>query len=374
MSEYNSVGSEKFRGAFVIALVIGVTLLFLSLIGFFVKPLMLAAIFTLMMYPVYRRLFLLFRRRAVPASLVAVLLVILILLGPVAGFLGLVTKQALQISETVIPWIRDHAGTGFYENGKARLLEVAPYAADFIPEREKIIKIITDLTQTAGEFLVKSASSLTAGTAAFLLNLFVMLYAMFYFFIHGRGVVAKILYYCPLNADEEDRMIERLNSITRATIKGTVLIGIIQGTLGGLGFYFAGFTGAAFWGTIMIILSIVPGIGAAILWIPAVLYLLTVGDWGKAAMLGAYMGLVVGSVDNVLRPALVGRDAKMSDLLILLGTLGGIFTFGAIGFIIGPVICGLFLTVWEIYGETFKGHLPPVRRVKNIPNSASSST
>ncbi len=365
MNEYNSVGSERFRGAFVIALVIGVTLLFLSLIGFFIKPLIMAAIFTVMLFPIYRRLFLLFRRRAVPASLLTVLLMILIILGPVTGFLGIVTKQAIQISETMIPWIRDHAGAESYQLTKSWVLEKAPFAAEFIPDRDQITKGVTDMTQAAGEFLVKSASKMTAGTAAFFLNLFVMLYAMFYFFIHGRGVVEKFLYYCPLNADEEERMIERLLSITRATIKGTVLIGVIQGTLGGLGFYFAGFSGAAFWGTIMIILSIIPGIGAAILWIPAVIYLVTTGDLGKAAMLGAYMGLVVGSVDNVLRPMLVGRDAKMSDLLILLGTLGGIFMFGAIGFIIGPVICGLFLTVWEIYAETFKEHLPPVRRIKS---------
>lgn len=366
MSDYDSAGSEKFRSAFVVALVVVVSVLFLAMVGIFLKSLLLAAIFTVMMHPVQRRLLVLFRGRAVPAALATVLLVIGIILGPATGFLGIVANQAIEISETLIPWIKEHLGAESYEHAKGRVLERAPFLADFLPDRDQLAEGAADLMQAAGQFLVMSASKMTAGTATFFLNLFVMLYAMYYFLIHGRGVLEKILYYCPLGPDEEERMLERLRSVTRATIKGTILIGIIQGSLGGLGFYVAGLAGAAFWGTIMIILSIVPGIGAMLVWLPAVLYLLATGDVLKGLVLGAYMGAVVGSVDNLLRPAMVGRDARMPDLLILLGTLGGIFMFGIIGFIIGPVICGLFLTVWEIYGETFKSRLPPVRALRKV--------
>ena len=155
-------------------------------------------------------------------------------------------------------------------------------------------------------------------------------------------------------------MLARFTSITRATIKGTVVIGIIQGTLAGIAFWLAGIQGAAFWGTIMTILSIVPGIGAALIWVPAVIILFVNGQYVAATLLLAWCVAVVGTVDNFLRPVLVGRDAKMPDLLILIGTLGGLFLFGPIGFIVGPIICGLFLTVWDIYGATFKGVLPPV--------------
>ena len=150
-------------------------------------------------------------------------------------------------------------------------------------------------------------------------------------------------------------------SVTRATIKGTLVIGIIQGALAGIGFWAAGIDGAAFWGTIMAILSIVPGVGAALIWIPGVIYLFLIGQTLPAMLLAAWCAAVVGTVDNILRPMLVGKDAKMPDLLILVGTLGGLFLFGPIGFIVGPIVCGLFLTVWEIYGTTFKDILPPVR-------------
>ena len=199
-----------------------------------------------------------------------------------------------------------------------------------------------------------------------------MLYSMFFFLIDGRKILEKILYYIPLGHEEEELMLDRFRSITRATIKGTIVIGIIQGSLGGIGFYFAGINGAAFWGTIMIILSIIPGIGTALIWVPAVVYLVATGDITKGLILGAYCAAIVGTVDNVLRPVLVGRDAQMPDLLILLGTLGGIFLFGVIGFIIGPVICGLFLTVWEIYGQTFKAWLPPVKPLHRKRNPATA--
>ena len=216
------------------------------------------------------------------------------------------------------------------------------------------------LAKASGTYLVGGATQLTASTATFLLNLFVMLYAMFYFLRDGGVILEKILYYTPLSHGDEVRVLERLRSVTRATIKGTVVIGIIQGTLAGIGLWFAGLASAAFWGTVMAVLSIVPGIGAALVWVPAVIYLFVIGEKLTATLLLIWCAAVVGTIDNMLRPKLVGKDAKMPDLLILIGTLGGLFLFGPIGFIIGPLVCGLFLTVWEIYGATFKDVLPPV--------------
>ena len=155
-------------------------------------------------------------------------------------------------------------------------------------------------------------------------------------------------------------MLTQFASITRATIKGTVVIGIIQGALGGMAFRVAGIEGAALWGTIMTILSIIPGIGAPLVWVPFVIFLYVNGQYLTATLLLVWCGAVVTTIDNFLRPVLVGRDAQMPDLLILIGTLGGLFLFGPMGFIVGPIICGLFLTVWDIYGTTFKAVLPPV--------------
>ena len=192
-----------------------------------------------------------------------------------------------------------------------------------------------------------------------------MMYAMFFFLRDGKAILEKILYYMPLDHDDEVLVLQRFTSVTRATIKGTLVIGLIQGALAGLGFWVAGIDGVAFWGTIMVVLSIVPGIGAALVWVPAVIYLFATGQTLAGTLLTAWCAAVVGTVDNVLRPMLVGKDAKMPDLLILVGTLGGLFLFGPIGFIVGPIVCGLFLTVWDIYGTTFRNVLPPVRDLQS---------
>jgi len=177
----------------------------------------------------------------------------------------------------------------------------------------------------------------------------------------GRRYLEKIFYYVPLRHEDEVRMIERFASVTRATIKGTVIIGIVQGTLAGLALWLAGIDGAAFWGTIMVILSVIPGVGSALVWVPAVIYLFATDKVLAAILVAVWCAAVVGTIDNVLRPTLVGKDARMPDLLILIGTLGGLFLFGPIGFIAGPLVFGLFLTVWDIYGAAFRDILPPVK-------------
>jgi len=146
-------------------------------------------------------------------------------------------------------------------------------------------------------------------------------------------------------------------SVSRATIKGTLIIGIIQGTLGGIGFAVAGIGSAVFWGALMAILSVLPGIGSALVWVPGVIYLLLTGNVVAGVLLAAWCAGVVGTIDNVLRPILVGRDTEMPDLLILLSTLGGLSLFGASGLVLGPVLAALFMTVLAIYSRVFAEYL-----------------
>ena len=152
-------------------------------------------------------------------------------------------------------------------------------------------------------------------------------------------------------------MLEKFTSVTGATIRGTFVIGIIQGTLAGIALGVAGIESAVFWGAVMTVLSIIPVIGSGLVWGPAVIYLYATGDYIAGTGLLLFCGLLVSSIDNVLRPTLVGRDTKMHELLIFFGTFGGISLFGIAGFIVGPVIAALFITVLDIYGETFKDYL-----------------
>jgi len=148
-------------------------------------------------------------------------------------------------------------------------------------------------------------------------------------------------------------LMEKGTSVTRATIKGTLVIGAIQGLLGGIGLAVVGIHAAAFWGTVMMVLSVIPGIGTALVWVPAVIYLFVTGEPAYAIGLAIWSAVVVSSIDNILRPKLVGGDTQMPDLLILISTFGGLAAFGAVGLIVGPTLAAMFVTVWDIFGQTF---------------------
>ena len=348
------------RTAFVLLLVTAVTALFLAVAWPFLKPLLLGALLAGLFHPLYRWITRLLGGRRSLSAAVTLLVLLVLGLGPLSVFLGVVIQQALTISDQAIPWLSQHLGAASTYNVHEWLVQRFPALAEYMPTQEQLLQNVATATKTAGAFLVTLASRMTALTATFLLNLFVMLYAMFFFFRDGHTILERIFYYLPLNDEDETRMLARFTSITRATVKGTLVIGAIQGALAGVAFWVAGIDGAALWGTIMTILSIIPGIGAPLVWVPVVIVLFINGQYLTATLLLMWCAAVVGTIDNFLRPVLVGRDAKMPDLLILIGTLGGLFLFGPIGFIVGPIICGLFLTVWDIYGATFRQVLPPV--------------
>jgi predicted PurR-regulated permease PerM len=137
-------------------------------------------------------------------------------------------------------------------------------------------------------------------------------------------------------------------------VKGTIIIGIVQGSLSALAFRLVGIPDAFFWGVVMIVMSVLPVVGGAIVWVPAAIVLVATGEVWNGVLLTLFCSLIVGSVDNVLRPRLVGADTKMHDLVILFSTLGGIVAFGPIGFIIGPIVAGLFVTTWDIFTVTYR--------------------
>jgi len=355
-----TTSGTNLRTAFVLLLVAAVTAFFLAVAWPFLKPLLLGALLAGLFHPLYRWITRLLGGRPSLGAAVTLVVLLVLGLGPLTVFLGIVVQQALTVSDQAIPWLSQHLGAASTYNVHEWLVRRFPSLAEYMPSQEQLLQQVGTAAKTAGAFLVNFAASMTALTATFLLNLFVMLYAMFFFFRDGHTILERIFYYLPLNDEDETRMLVRFTSITRATVKGTLVIGAIQGALAGVAFWVAGIDGAALWGTVMTILSIIPGIGAPLVWVPVVIVLFLNGQYLTATLLLVWCAAVVGTIDNFLRPVLVGRDAKMPDLLILIGTLGGLFLFGPIGFIVGPIICGLFLTVWDIYGATFKEVLPPV--------------
>ena len=338
-------------------LVFFITALFLSMISQFLMAIFLAGIFSALSYPLYRRFERWFKGRRGLASAATLLLIVFVVLLPLGALLGIVTAQAIKVGEAVKPWVERQLAE---PDAISRALQAIPYFDKIEPYRNLILKKAGEMVGRISGFLINRLSSATLGTVNFLFMLFIMLYTMFFFLMDGNKLIEKILYYLPLEDHDERRMLNKFTSVTRATLKGTAVIGLLQGVLAGAAFAVVGIQGAVFWGAIMAVLSFIPGIGSALVWAPAVIILAATGHPAKAIGLGVFCAAVVGSIDNLLRPLLVGRDTQMHELMILFGTLGGIVMFGVVGVIIGPIIAALFVTVWEIYGVAFKDVLPAV--------------
>ena len=342
---------RRFQKIFAVAVAAAFTLLFLRLIAPFIEAVLLAAALTGMLYPLFRRIqgHIAYRPGA---ALVTVLLAFFAIILPLLFLLGAFVREAIRLSERFAPWIEARIGE---QAAGAPLPSWIPFNRMMDPYRDRIFESIGELLNQAGTFLVDGLSTVTQGTLLFVLNLFIMLYTMFFFFLAG-GRWLEFFDYTPLPEHDRKLIIEKGVSIARATVKGTLVIGIVQGALGGLAFFVVGLPGPVFWGVIMALASIIPGIGSAIVWLPATIYLLAT-DTMLGVALGAWGALVVSSVDNLLRPRLVGSDTKMPDVLILLSTLGGISMFGVSGIILGPVIAGFFITSWHIFAAAFDREL-----------------
>jgi predicted PurR-regulated permease PerM len=288
----------------------------------------------------------------------------------VAAPLGLVawmvTTEAIRLSASVRPWVeRVSSQPGSITPAIERL----PYGEYLVPYREQILQKAGEWAAGVGGFMVSSLSDTTLGTVNALFNFFILLYTVFFLLLDGPDLLHAMRRFLPLREGERDLLLDKFVSVTRATLKGTLVIGLAQGTMAGIAFWVAGIAHASFWGAVMVVLSVIPMLGGAIVWVPACLYLGLSGDWGRAVLLAAFCALVVGSVDNVLRPRLVGRDTEMHDLMILFSTLGGIFVFGALGFIIGPIIAALFQTSWELFGLAFADTLPSAADAAAAPTT-----
>ncbi len=202
------------------------------------------------------------------------------------------------------------------------------------------------------------------GIAHFFFWIFVMFFALFYFLADGIRAINYLTRLSPLRDEHDQMLMKKFVSISRATIKGTILVGIVQGILGGLSFWIAGIPSPFIWGMIMVFFSVIPLVGSGIVWFPAGIILLLSGNvWQGFFVLGVGIG-IVSTVDNILRPRLVGRDTHMHPLLVFFATLGGLSLFGLLGFIIGPIIVALFLALAEIYTKEFHRQLKSYNQTK----------
>jgi len=211
--------------------------------------------------------------------------------------------------------------------------------------KQKLTAAITQGTS----LIATQALNIGQITFEFIVSFSITIYLVFFLLRDGAALALRINAAIPLDEQDKRDLLRKFTTVIRATVKGNVVVAATQGALGGLAFWFLGVTGALFWAVLMAFLSLLPAIGAGLIWLPVALYFLVTGTVGPGLALIAYGVLVIGLVDNVLRPILVGKDTKMPDYVVLISTLGGMAAFGLNGFVIGPVIAAMFMAVWDIY-------------------------
>ncbi len=338
-------------------LVLLISALFLSMISQFLMPIFMAGLFSAMISPTHQWLTRKLGGRENIASILTIVGILFLVIGPLSIFIGIVVGQAIIVGQSVTPWVQS-----FIDQPSilTDYLHKIPFYQEILPYRDVIIQKAGAAVGDISSFLIDSLSSFTKLTINAIFSSVIMLYVMFYFLTMGDLLLEKILYFLPLHDRDERRLLIRFTSVAGATMKGTLIIGIMQGFICGIAFAFAGIQGPAFWGSVMAVMSIIPAFGTAIIWFPALIILALTGDFKGVIILAVLCGAIAGNLDNVVRPRLVGKDTEMHDLFVLFGTLGGITMFGLLGIIIGPIIAALFITIWEMYGNAFAAYLPDV--------------
>jgi len=348
---------ELINKSVLLALVLLISALFLDMIRQFLMPMFMAGIFSAILSPAHRWLTAKIGGRDNLASILVIIGIVVLVLAPLSILIGVVVAQAISVSQSVTPWVQSFINE---PTAITAYMEKIPYYKEILPYRAVIIEKAGMVVGNISTFLINSLSEVTMLTVNAVFSSIIMLYVMFYFLTMGEVLLGKILYFLPLHDRDERRLLHRFTSVTKATLKGTLIIGMIQGFICGLAFAFAGIQGPVFWGTVMAVMSIIPAFGTAIVWVPALIILALKGEFLGVGILAVLCGAVAGNLDNILRPRLVGKDTEMHDLFVLFGTLGGISLFGILGIILGPIVAALFITIWEIYGKAFEAYLPDV--------------
>ncbi|WP_432784935.1 Putative transport protein YdiK [Oligella sp. MSHR50489EDL] len=360
------MSTAKANLSFFVVLLILVTIGFIATIMPWFGSIFWAVIFTVIFWPLYtmiqRRMP---RFRNLPA-LITIILWIFLALIPLLLITGALIREINLFYELV----RDgQFNIVTYSNA---ILERMPEwlnkalgyfeITDLADIQAKVQASLANISRTAAN----QAVSVGQNALWFFAALGVMLYAMFFFFRDGPKLIDRIKYTIPLTNEYRNALFERFTTVVKATVKGNILVAVVQGTLGGIIFAFLGVQGSILWGVIMAFLSLLPAVGSALIWFPVAIYFLASGAIFKGVVLLLFGFFVIGLTDNVLRPILVGKSTKLPDWVILISTLGGLSVFGINGFVIGPLLAALFIVCWQLFAETMIEHDANINRVKKL--------
>ncbi|WP_183653472.1 AI-2E family transporter [Brucella daejeonensis] len=348
------------RASFYILLAL-VTIAFAWLLLPYYTAVLWAVILAVIFYPVQQGLERLLRGRKNIAALLSVLMCICLVIIPMLAIFSSLVQEGNSLFQRL-------SSREFDLNSYiSRILGALPDSLEewltrfelgnFAEWRSRISSAIMQGSQLFAGRLV----SFGQNTLQFFIGFGIMLYLLFFLFRDGAELGRKIRRAIPLNDDYTRQFLEKFTAVIRATVKGNIIIAIIQGMIGGVTFWFLGVEAALLWGVMMTFLSMLPAVGAALVWIPAAAWFFASGDWISGGILVFIGVFVIGLVDNLLRPPLVGKGTRMPDYVVLISTVGGISLIGINGFVIGPLIAAMFIAAWSLLAEEQKGnpaHLP----------------
>ena len=306
--------------------------------------------------PLYRRLLRATGRRPTAAALLTLLLIVVMVILPVSLIASSLVQQAVGVYELI--------GSGHIDVGQyfRQIIGALPQWMVNLLQHFDLTSLATlqqKLSSSAAQLSqVAAARAINFGrnTMDFLISMTIMLYLLFFLLRDGQALASRIRSAVPLGRKYKARLFDNFTTVIRATVKGNVLVALAQGALGGLIFWLLGVQAPLLWGVVMAFLSLLPAIGAALVWAPVAVYFLVTGSIWQGVVLIVFSTFVIGLVDNFLRPMLVGKDTKLPDYVVLLSTIGGMALFGLNGFVIGPVIAALFVASWDLFASAEEFH------------------
>lgn len=343
-----------FNVYFFFLLLTGVGVLMFFILQPFLTAILAAAILAALFDGWYKSILHRTRGRVHLSATLTLLLIAAIIILPLFSVLGIAVNEANVAYEQAV------SGNTSFSTMLATLntkLHNVPYANVFLNSQTLDPSHIINTLKGFSQDIFGFVQAIYQGIAHFIFWLFVMFFSLFYFLVDGKNIVKYFMGVTPLRDEHEKLLIGKFVSMSRATLRGTLMVSIVQGFLGGVMFAIAGVPSPVIWGLVMTVLSVIPMIGSGIVWLPAGLIFLMLGQMWQGVFILAFGIGVISTLDNILRPKLVGRDTQMHPLMIFFATLGGISFFGFPGFIIGPIIASLALAMIDIYDLEFKTQL-----------------
>jgi predicted PurR-regulated permease PerM len=298
--------------------------------------------------PLHKTLMQRFRWGQTLSAIATLTLILLLVMLPLAVVSALLVQEAAALYELL------KTGQISFSAYVSQVYAVLPEWALHLLSRMGISDPVV-LQQKAGGLLAQLGQALAGkaygfgqDTLDFVVGFFVMLYLLFFLLRDGPRITGLLRDALPLPDEYKSRLGEKFSAVIRATVKGNIAVAALQGALGGLAFWVLDVHAPVLWAVVMAFLSLLPAVGAGLVWVPVAIYLFATGETGAAIGLVAYGAFVIGLVDNLVRPLLVGKDTKLPDYLVLISTLGGMAVFGINGFVIGPLIAAMFVAAWNI--------------------------